>query len=122
MSRSDDVVRLHHILDAATKALSILGERSLEQLRASERDRLAIERLLEIVGEAANHVSPTTMARLDGLPWRDMIDMRNVVIHAYFDIELETVWKTVTDDLPAVIAILRGELRPDDSGGLLDKE
>jgi uncharacterized protein with HEPN domain len=109
MSRSDDSVRLRHILDAATTAIAILDGRSLPQLRTSERDRLAIERLLEIVGEAANHVDPTTMARLDSLPWRDMIDMRNVVIHAYFDIELETVWKTVADDLPAVVAILRAE-------------
>jgi len=117
MSRSDDSVRLRHILDAATTALAILDGRTLEQLRANERDRLAIERLLEIVGEAANHVGPTTMARLDSLPWRDMIDMRNVVIHAYFDIELETVWKTVADDLPSVVAVLRAELNPADGGG-----
>ena len=63
--------------------------------------------MLEIIGEAANHVTPTTMARLDGLPWRDMIDMRNVVIHAYFEIEVETVWKTVAEDLPAIVTILR---------------
>jgi hypothetical protein len=51
MSRSDDLVRLHHILDAATKAPSILGERSLEQLRASERDRLAF---VEVSGSQSN--------------------------------------------------------------------
>lgn len=117
MSHSDDSVRLRHILDAATTAIAILDGRSLPQLRANERDRLALERLLEIIGEAANHVNPTTMARLDGLPWRDMIDMRNVVIHAYFDIELETVWKTVVDDLPAVVDILRAELDGSNSGG-----
>ena len=46
-----------------------------------------------------------------------MIDMRNVVIHAYFDLELETVWKTVADDLPVVVAILRAEFDSADSGG-----
>ena len=87
MLRSDDLVRLRHILDAATTAITIFAGRSLEQLDVDQRDRLAIERHLEIVGKAANHVSPTTMARLDGLPWRDMFDMRSVVIHAYFDIK-----------------------------------
>ena len=47
------------------------------------------------------------MAQLDALPWRDMIDMRNVIIHAYPDVELETVWRTVIEDLPPLVATLK---------------
>jgi uncharacterized protein with HEPN domain len=103
MSRSQDAVRLRHMLDASRKAIVILDGRSFEELAADERDRLAIERLLEIVGEAANHIAPSTMAQLDRLPWRDMIDMRNVVIHRYFAIEIEAIWKTVVEDLPLLV-------------------
>jgi uncharacterized protein with HEPN domain len=106
MSHSDDSVRLHHILDAARKAQAILNGRSLEELAHDEIGNLALERLLEIIGEAANRVGPSTMAGLGELPWRDMIDMRNVIIHAYPDVELETVWRTVVEDLPSLVDTL----------------
>ena len=106
MSHSDDITRLRHILDAAQRATRILNGRSLEELALDESDDLALERCLEIVGEAANRVSPSIMAQLDDLPWRDMIDMRNVIIHAYPDVELETVWRTVVEDLPSLVEVL----------------
>ncbi len=106
MSHSDDITRLRHILDGSKRAIRILNGRSLAELAADESDDLALERCLEIVGEAANRVGPSTMAQLDDLPWRDMIDMRNVIIHAYPDVELETVWRTVVEDLPPLVAVL----------------
>ena len=113
MSRSDDSVRLHHILDAARRAQVVLDGRSLEELAHDDTGSLALERLLEIIGEAANRVGPSTMASLADLPWRDMIDMRNVIIHAYPDVELETVWRTVVEDLPGLIATLSDFLEDD---------
>ncbi len=111
MSPDDDITRLRHILDAAERATRILGGRSLEELALHQSDDLALERLLEIIGEAANRVSPSTMTQLADLPWRDLIDVRNVIIHAYLDVELETVWRTVVEDLPSLVDTLERFLR-----------
>jgi uncharacterized protein with HEPN domain len=106
LSHSDDITRLRHILDASRRAIRILNGRSLEELAADESGDLALERCLEIIGEAANRVGPSTLAELPTLPWRDMIDMRNVIIHAYPDVDLETVRRTVAEDLPELVETL----------------
>ena len=60
------------------------------------------EELVEIIGEAANRVSPEARSEISALPWTQIIGMRNVLVHVYFDFDLETLWKTVTHDLPAL--------------------
>jgi uncharacterized protein with HEPN domain len=60
-------------------------------------------RNLEILGEAASRVSPAFREAHPSIPWRDMIDMRNRLVHAYFDIDLDIVWKTVVDALPLLL-------------------
>jgi uncharacterized protein with HEPN domain len=63
----------------------------------------AVVRNIEIIGEAANHINrmaPEFIAQHPELPWDDMRDMRNVVIHAYFAVDLQVVWRTVQEDLP----------------------
>ena len=115
MSRSDDAARLGHILEAATSAVRILNGRSIAQLQDDPVAVLAIERLIGIVGEAANRLSTTALATMPEVPWRDVIDMRNFIIHSYIDVDLPTVWKTVASDLPPLIAQVERALaeRPD---------
>lgn len=55
---------------------------------------------LEIIGEAANKISLELRNLNPQIPWRDMIDMRNVLIHEYFGVIPETVWKTCQQNLP----------------------
>ena len=105
-----DLTRLRHMLDAATEAVDLGGGMSEEQLAGDRTASLALVRLLEIIGEAASHVSDETRARLSGVPWREIIAMRNQVIHAYLDVDLGIVADTVRDDLPALIGALRAAL------------
>ena len=63
-------------------------------------DHYAVVRGLEIIGEAASKVSQAYRNDHPELPWRDMIDMRNKVIHEYLSVEYSVVWKTATEDLP----------------------
>jgi uncharacterized protein with HEPN domain len=58
---------------------------------------------LEIIGEAANRVSDDTQSRLSQLPWREMIGMRNIVIHQYDAVDLQMIWDTIQRDLPDII-------------------
>ena len=68
-----------------------------------------------IVGEAANRVSNETRAELP-LPWKDMVGMRNLLIHDYDDVDIDmtVVWKTVTGDLPQLIGSLEDAIKNGD--------
>ena len=64
---------------------------------------LALVKCIEIIGEAAANLSPETKALHPGIPWRTIIAMRNHLIHAYFNIDLDRVWGTVVADVPVLI-------------------
>jgi len=96
----DDVIRVRHALDAARKALLFVDERSREDLETDEMLSLSLVRLLEILGEAAYSVSEDFREKYPSIPWKKMVGMRNRLIHGYFDVNLEIVWDTVTEDLP----------------------
>jgi uncharacterized protein with HEPN domain len=64
---------------------------------------LSLVKDVEIIGEAAANVSKDCRERFSHIPWKSIINMRNRLIHAYFDINLDIVWQTVTKDLPSLI-------------------
>ena len=104
--RKDDRVRLQHMLDAANEALSFIQARVRSDLDNDRMLVLSLIRELEIIGEAASRVSPETRAQNSAVPWQDISGMRNRLIHAYFDVDLDVIWTTVTKDLP----LLKAEL------------
>lgn len=55
------------------------------------------------MGEAASRVSPECQERNASIPWREMIGMRNRMVHAYFDVDLDIVWQVTTQDLPQLL-------------------
>ncbi len=68
--------------------------------------RAAVMRQLEIMGEAARRLSEETRLELSEIPWRQIIGMRNRLIHGYDDVDLAIVWDTIQNDLPLVVAQL----------------
>ena len=68
---------------------------------------LALVKLLEIVGEAASRVPAESQGAYPGIPWRDIVAMRNRVIHGSFDVDLDRVWDTVTDYLLPLLTELK---------------
>lgn len=102
----DDAIRVRHMLDAAREAISFAAGRSRDDL---DRDRmlvLAIVKDVEIIGEAASRTTAATRAAHPDVPWTQIIAMRNRLIHAYFDVDLQVVWDTVTVDLPELVRML----------------
>jgi len=99
----NDHHRIRHMLEAARDAVEFTGSRSIGDLVADRALTLGIVKCIEIIGEAASNVSPDTRARLSQLPWKQARQMRNRLIHAYFDIDVTVVWKTVNEDLPSLI-------------------
>jgi len=61
---------------------------------------------LEIIGEAAYQMRPDARAEAPGIPWNKIIEMRSRLVHAYFDINLDIIWKTVVEGLPPLIEAL----------------
>lgn len=106
MTQHSDSVYIEHMLAHAREAIGILGDRTREEFNDSRVLQLALLHLIEIVGEAASKVSPATRARLDQLPWRGMVSMRNRIIHGYETVSISVLWDTLVDDLPKLVAML----------------
>jgi uncharacterized protein with HEPN domain len=108
--QKDDEIRLSHMLSAAREAQAFVQN----QTRASiEKDRkliLALVKAVEIIGEAASKASVECQNDLSQIPWRNIIGMRNRLIHAYFDVNLDILWKTITEDLTPLISELENIL------------
>ncbi len=100
---SNDKVRIRHMLDAAQEARSFLSRRTREDLDVNRMLVLAILKDIEILGEAASKVSDRTREKFPDVPWRNIVGMRNRLIHGYFDVSLDIVWATVTKELPELI-------------------
>ncbi|HNA62388.1 MAG TPA: DUF86 domain-containing protein [Rhabdochlamydiaceae bacterium] len=101
-----DLNRLRHMLDAAKTVSQHMSHKKLSDL---EEDRLllgGVIRELLLIGEAANAVSSQTKSELSTIPWREIIGMRNQLIHSYFDISYRIIWATVTEDIPKLIVKL----------------
>ena len=110
--RSDDLVRLRHMLDAATEAMGFARDRQRAHLDTDRQLVLALVKEAEIIGEPACQVSGEARAGLPAIPWADIIGMRHRLVHAYFDINLDVLWQTVQTDLPALAAALEPALPP----------
>ena len=106
MSKVDDVTSVRHMLDAAHKALRLSQGKARSTLETYEVLALALARLLEITGEAANRVSEKTRQENPAVPWAQVISMRNRLIHGYDVVDEDILWKTITEDLPALIESL----------------
>ena len=74
--------------------------RSRSDLESERPLQHLLIRNLEILGEAASRVSGAFREVHPEVPWRDLVDMRNKLIHAYFDINLNIIWGTIEQDLP----------------------
>lgn len=104
--KETDIIRLQHILDAAYRIRSFADKRSRDNLDNDEILASALVRQIEIIGEAATKVSNDIREQLPEIPWRSMIGMRNMLIHAYDDVNLDTVWYTIRVSIPKLISEL----------------
>ena len=103
MRLDDDLTRLRHILDAAREAISYVEDIRLEEFEGNRPLQHAIIRCIEIVGEASSRLSRQLREANPEVPWAAMIGMRNRIVHAYHDIDIDVVWKTATEDLPLLL-------------------
>jgi uncharacterized protein with HEPN domain len=102
----DDLIRLRHMLDAAREASAFATGKTRQSLDGDRGLTLILVQEITIIGEAASRISPECTAQYPEIPWAAIVGMRNRLIHAYFDIDLDIVWNTVSTRLPELIAVL----------------
>ena len=94
------------MLDAARRGLRHVAGRKRAQLDTDELLVDALVRVIEVVGEAARHVSAETRATMPEIPWPQVVGMRDRLAHGYFDVNIERVWNTVTNEFAPLISVL----------------
>jgi len=104
-----DRERFADILEAIEK-IERYASRDRQAFEADEMYQVWVVRHLQIIGEAATRVSENTQIRFQEIPWGKMIGMRHVLVHGYFDIDLDIVWSVIENDLsPLKEQILKAE-------------
>ncbi len=110
MSRRDPDLTLRQIVEFADEVAALVATRVRDDLRTKREFRRALERCVELIGEAASRLSETWRAEHPAIPWRQIIAMRNVMIHGYDEVIDEVLWEVATKDVPdlrrAVLALL----------------
>ncbi len=105
-----DAIRLRHMREAAACALEMAAGHTRSDLDRNLMLRMALTHCLEILGEAASKVAPETRVQFPSIPFAKIVSMRNRIIHAYFDVDLNIVWTTVVEDLPPLLRALDSAL------------
>ena len=107
-----DPAYLWDMLEAAREVEAMLDGRALDDFLADRMLLRAIERSIEIIGEAARRVSKPYQESHPEIPWRRIIGQRNILAHEYGQIDHALLYKTATEDIPELIAQLQGLLPP----------
>ena len=99
-----DPAHLWDMLESARAVLRFTKGVSAEHFATDRLLQRAVEREIEIIGEAASRISEALRAAHPEIPWRTIVGQRNVLIHDYGDVDHERVWLVVTEHLPRLIA------------------
>jgi uncharacterized protein with HEPN domain len=99
--------RIEDILEAVQDSLELTQGMDYETFCQDKRTLKAVLYNLAVIGEAARKVPEEITSRYSLIPWRDMGDMRNVVIHEYFGIDMKILWETVRHELPPLMPKLK---------------
>ncbi len=98
------------MLKCSRDARTIVGSDDATALAADMVRTRAVVNCFTEIGEAAAHLTPVGRARVGAVPWRQIVGMRNIVVHVYWGIDLAELVKTARDDLPVLIAALESAL------------
>lgn len=100
MSKRESELYLQDILISIQRIEEYTKGLSSKDFEADWKTVDAVVRNLEIIGEAAKNMPEEIIEKYPEIPWNSMVSMRNKVIHEYFGVDVEILWKTIYEDLP----------------------
>jgi len=95
-----DAARINHIMDAVLEIEKYLYQKTYNDFLNDTMLQSACIRQLEIIGEAAGRISEALKEKSDSVKWREIIGLRNLLIHEYFGVDIDLVWQIIETDLP----------------------
>lgn len=98
--KTDWLFRIHDMLKSIMQIEQVVAQTDFDGFQNNFIFSNSVIRDLEIIGEAARHIPQDILFLYPQIPWQDIRDMRNVLIHEYFGVNLRVVWDTVNYDLP----------------------
>lgn len=103
-----DRASLLDMLEFAREAVAFAHGRKRSDLDRDRSFLRSLERVLELIGEAARRISEATRDAHPAIPWQDIIGMRNIIAHEYGKIDLDEIWKATQADVPKLVSALEG--------------
>jgi uncharacterized protein with HEPN domain len=104
MKKPDDIARLGHVYDAICQIETYTSGVEKTAFLNHNMMQDAVMRQIEIIGEASRHISDEFQEKHPELPWFQMRGIRNKIVHDYLEINVDVIWDTVKNDLPALKA------------------
>jgi|SRR3989344_6941804 len=98
--KKDPKIFLEHILECIEFIEEYVRDFSKEEFLKSTQTQDSVTRRLEVIGEATKHLLDEFKEYYQDIPWKKILAMRNMLIHEYFAVNLDVVWKTVQEDIP----------------------
>jgi len=96
----DDKVYLLHMRDSINTIKKFTKNMDKDAFLKDELVQNTVIRQVQIIGEASKNLSKELKRKYKHIPWKEIVGMRNILVHKYFNIDLIAVWKTVKDDIP----------------------
>jgi uncharacterized protein with HEPN domain len=101
-----DKERLGHILDAIAELEAYTTNIQFKDFLANSMMRFASIKQIEIIGEAANYITPETKQLFSDIEWGQVVGMRHILIHEYFGVDANLVWQVIINDIPHLKAAI----------------
>ncbi len=95
-----DIIYIYHIRDSINKIVTYTTSVIEPDFKSNSMIQDAVIRQIEIMGEASSKLSKSFRERYNKIPWKNIIGMRNKLIHDYFGVDISAVWETVKNDIP----------------------
>ena len=118
MSKRDARLYCDDILESGSAILDFIQQMSFGEFCNDRKTYSAVIREFEIIGEAVGKLPQSLKERRSDVEWQDIRDFRNLLIHEYFGVDLEIIWKIIKDDLPVLIDSIKEFLRTTGVEGL----
>jgi uncharacterized protein with HEPN domain len=114
MSRREVIHSYQDMLAYAQEAVALVQGKTRADLDTERLFNLALVRLLEIIGEAANRITRDEQQNHPEIPWAEIVGLRNRLIHGYDAVDFDILWQIVSEDLPPLIVKLEAIVSSDD--------